>query len=233
MTTWKLSLCSLLIPLFFLACKGEEKKAAKTGISAQNLFLEYQVWGDEEREFVTVLLQLRNKSRNGKTVELAAPGFVELDGEVLQPDSSRLSGVFYETQRPLAEFAGKHKITIRDENKDLVSEEFEYTPFTLATPLSQKVKKAGLTLTLKGLNTEDKLRVTMVDTVFSTADINELMPVINGKLQISSEALQDVKEGPVTLLLFKEEERRIENPSVKGGKIAVTYGLKREFDLEK
>lgn len=219
------------LALMGVGCKEEEKGPVKKGISSQSLFLEYQVWGDEEREYVTVLLQLRQKNNNGKTVKLNPPGFVELDGEVLQPDSSRMSGYFYEALKPLSEFAGRHKITVADENKEQVSEEFEYTPFRLASSIGERVGKEGLSLRLSGLKAEDRVRVILVDTVFSTPDINEMLPVVSGRLEISGELLTSVRTGPVTLLLFKEEDRRIYHPAVSGGKIAVTYGLKREFDL--
>jgi hypothetical protein len=217
--------------LLCLGCREEGKEPAKRGISAQNLFLEYQVWGDEERGMATVLLQLRQKNNNGKTVWLDSPGQVELDGEELLPDSSGMTGFFYETQRSLPEFAGRHTIIVTDETGKQVSEEFEYTPFTLATPLRGKIGKERLVLRISGLKKEDQLRVTLVDTVFYTPDINELMPVVNGRLQITPEQLSDVESGPVTLLLFKEEERRIQNPAVRGGKIAITFGLMREFEL--
>jgi hypothetical protein len=231
MTTGNPTLWSLVLLLWCTACNEEAKEPVKTGVSAENLFLEYQVWGDEERGIATALLQLRQKNNNGKTVKLEQPGFVELDGEVLQPDSSRMTGFFYEVQKPLESFGGRHKITIQDENKDQVSEEFEYTPFTLSTPLGKRVRKQPFQLSLSGLKNEDRLRIILVDTVFNSPDINELVPVVNGRLQVTRELLQDVRTGPVTLLLFKEEDRRIQNPAVKGGKIAITYGLKREFDL--
>lgn len=219
--------------LVLAGCNEEGEAPAKKGISMEDLFLEYQVWGDEARGQVNVLLQLRQKNNKGHTVRLNPPGSVELDGEVLPADSSRMTGVFYETQKSLEGFAGKHTITVRDERGRRVSEAFEYTPFTLATPLDGRVGRDDLVLQLSGLKLPDKVRVTLVDTVFRTQDINELMPVVNGRLHITREQLQHVKEGPVTLLLFKEEERRIENTAVRGGKMAVTYGLMREFDLAK
>lgn len=193
--------------------------------------MEYQVWGDEGRGQVNVLLQLRQKNNRGKTVQLDPPGSVKLDGEVLRPDSSRMTGIFYEAHLPLAEFAGRHKIIVTGENGEQVVEEFEYTPFTLITPLEGRVGRQNLVLELSGLTNGDRVRVTMVDMEFSTQDINELVSVVNGRLPITPEQLKDVQGGPVTLLLFKEEERVLQNPAVRGGRMAVTYGLMREFEL--
>jgi hypothetical protein len=231
MTFRNLTLWILSLALWGVGCKEEEKGPVKKGISSQSLFLEYQIWGEEEREYVTVLLQLRQKNSNGKTIKLNPPGSVELDGVVLQPDSSRMSGYFYEVLRPLTEFAGHHKITVADENKELVSEEFEYTPFRLTSSIGERVGKEGLSLRLSGLKAADRVRVILVDTVFSSPDINEMLPVVNGRLEVGPELLTSVYTGPVTLLLFKEEDRRIHHSAISGGKIAITYGVKREFDL--
>lgn len=219
------------IVLFCSGCTEEGKAPAKNAVRATNLYLEYQVWGDEERGEVTVLLQLRQKSNRGGTVKLAAPGSVALDGEALPADSSRRGGVFYEARRSVEDFAGPHKIIVTDESGAQVSETFEYTPFTLAAPLKERVGRKNLVLTLAGLAKEDTLRVTLVDTVFSTGDINEVVPVVDGRLHITPQQLKEVTTGPVTLLLFKEQEGPIANPGVRGGTRSVTYGLMREFEL--
>lgn len=224
--------CGAFALLLLLAgCSEEGTTPAKRGTSARDLFLEYQVWGDEQREHVNVLLQLRQKNNRGQTVRLDPPGLVKLDDEVLQADSSRMTGIFYETQKPLEAFAGPHKITVVDEKEQQVSEEFDYAPFKLTTPLNGRVGRDDLILNLSGLKPGEKIRVTLIDTVFRTQDINELMPVVGGRLHITREQLRAVKTGPVTLLLFKEMDHPIENPALRGGKMAVTYGLMREFEL--
>lgn len=222
---------ALALGLLFAGCNEEEAAPAKKGISARDLYLEYQVWGDEARGYVNVLVQVRRRNNRGQTIRMDPPGFVKLDDEVLQPDSSRMTGVFYETQKPLEAFAGRHTLTVAHAKDEQVSDEFEYTPFTLATPLEGRVRREGLVLKLNGLKADDKVRVTLVDTVFRTQDINELVPVVGGRLQLTAEQLREVKGGPVTLLLFKEEDRPIDNPALRGGKMAVTYGLMREFEL--
>src|SRR5215204_2069107 len=118
MTTGNLTSWTLAVLICCTGCSEVQREPVKNGISTESLFLEYQVWGDEERAYVTALLQLRQKNNKGKTVKLDPPGFVELDGEVLLADSSRMTGFFYEIQKPLEGFAGKHKITVQDENKD-------------------------------------------------------------------------------------------------------------------
>lgn len=231
MTRTKRWCWTLALGLLFAGCNEEGAAPAKNGISARDLYLEYQVWGDEARGQVNVLVQVRRRNNKGPTLRIDPPGFVKLDDEVLHPDSSRMTGIFYETQRPLEAFGGRHTLSVANGRDEPVSETFDYTPFTLVTPLEGRVRRDDLVLKLSGLKAEDRLRVTLVDTVFRTQDINELVPVVGGRLQLTAEQLREVESGPVTLLLFKEEDHPIENPALRGGKMAVTYGLMRAFEL--
>jgi len=40
-----------------------------------------------------------------------------------------------------------------------------------------------------------------------------------------------VRKGPVVLELYLEQERPLKQHTTAGGKISITYGLKKEFDL--
>ncbi len=71
----------------------------------------------------------------------------------------------------------------------------------------------------------------MIDTVFSTTDINRLDTLKNNEILIERLALRDVSSGPVSLLLFKEEEEQVYASELYGGKKMVTFGLKRELEL--
>ena len=64
-------------------------------------------------------------------------------------------------------------------------------------------------------------------------DINRLQTVTDGKLVISPEELQTVAAGPVTLMLYKEVEKTLEKGTLSGGRLSITYGLSREFELVK
>ena len=62
------------------------------------IYFDYRVWGDEENDNVTVRLQYLIGGENGNTIVLEDPGKVEFDGEILQADSSRMNGFYYEVQ---------------------------------------------------------------------------------------------------------------------------------------
>jgi hypothetical protein len=40
-----------------------------------------------------------------------------------------------------------------------------------------------------------------------------------------------LKNGPINLQFYKELEKQVKNGTREGGKLSITYGLKREFEL--
>jgi hypothetical protein len=159
---------------------------------------------------------------------LKDPARVELDGEIIPVDSARLTGAYYEIQKPAESFVGKHTITFTDFNKKEYSEEFEYKPFSMETELDE-VSRGDLVFELEGLEKEDYLHVSATDTSFASRDIVEIDTVRNGKLIIPANKLRYLVDGPITLLLSKETQKIIRNEI--RGRITVNYGLKREFEL--
>jgi hypothetical protein len=72
----------------------------------------------------------------------------------------------------------------------------------------------------------------LIDTAFLSRDINEIDTVKDGRLIIPSEKLNNLVDGPITLLLYRETERPIRNGTRAGGRIVVSYGLRRAFELK-
>ena len=56
--------------------------------------------------------------------------------------------------------------------------------------------------------------------------------VKNGRVIVSRQDLETVVNGPIHLELYKEVERPVKNGTDEGGKLAITYGVKREFVLK-
>jgi hypothetical protein len=226
-----LFLMTIMVVICFTGCKEEDKKVVQ-GLPLRSIYLDYQVWGEEEKEYVTVLIRLFENSNFKRPVALPAPGFVELDGQVLTADSSEMAGHFYEIQFHIDDFDGMHKITIADTWGQQASEEFEFSSFALREEIPDLVtKRNDFTLPILGLKDGEFVRVIMIDTVFSTTDINRLDTLRNNEIVIERQALQNVANGPVSLLLFKEEEEQVYAPELYGGKKMVTFGLKRELEL--
>ncbi|TAL41349.1 MAG: hypothetical protein EPN92_13050 [Chitinophagaceae bacterium] len=225
------TLISISNLIFLSACTSNEIGNSKD-VNPDAIFFDYKIWAEEGRESVTVNLQYRMGGPNGTTLVIDEPGSVKLDGEELQLDSAKLTGAYYEVQKSLDSFTGKHTIVFTDLNKKEYREEFEFTPFTLEPDVPATLTRGNLVFNLKGLDPIDYVRVLATDTSFTSTDINDVDTVRNGRLVISSDRLSSLVNGPVNLEFYKEVEKPLKNTAKEGGKLFLTYGLKREFELK-
>jgi hypothetical protein len=224
-------LASVSALVFIAACTSNEIGNSKD-VNPDAVYFDYKIWGEEGKEEVTVNLQYRMGGKNGTTLMLDAPSKVLLDGEELRVDSAKFSGAFYEVQKPTTAFAGNHTISFTDLNKNEYKEEFSFTPFSLDPDVPAVITRGELVFTFKGLEPVDYLTVVLTDTSFSSKDINDLDTVKNGRLVINSERLSAVVNGPINLQFIKEGNQDLKNTTKEGGKLYMSYGLKREFELK-
>ena len=223
------------VPLGFLlviliSCTSNEIGNSKD-VNPDAVFFDYEVWADEGKD-VTINLQYRMGGKNGTTLVLDEPSKVFLDGEQLNVDSAKVTGAYYETQKPAALFTGKHTISFTDLNKKEYKEEFEFTPFTLEPEIPATLKRGDLDFNFKGLDSIDHLSVILTDTSFTSIDINDIDSVKNGRLVISADRLSALVNGPINLQFYKEKEKPVKNGTKEGGRLLIRFGLKREFELK-
>ena len=218
--------------VFLFSCTSNEIGNSKD-VNPDAVFFDYEVSSDNDSSDVTVNLQYRMGGENGTTLVLNEPSKVLLDGEQLEADSAKVTGAFYEIQKPLSSFAGKHTISFTDLNKKVYREEFEFTPFIFEPGVPAILERGDLVFTFKGLEPVDVLSVTLTDTSFQSADIiNDTDTVRNGRLVIASYRLSALVNGPINLQLYKEVDKPIKNGTQEGGNIHFRYGLKRQFELK-
>ena len=222
-----------LVSLVFLfSCTSNEIGNSKD-VNPEAVFFDYEVWAEENKEDVTVNLQYRMGGKNGTTLVLDEPSKVILDGEQLKVDSAKVTGAYYEVQRPLTSFSGKHTINFTDLNKKEYNEEFEFTPFSLDPEVPSILNRGDLVFDFIGLDSVDVLSVTLTDTSFQSADIsNDIDTVRNGRLVIKADRLSALVNGPVHLQFYREQTLPLKNATKEGGKFMITYGLKRDFELK-
>jgi hypothetical protein len=217
--------------LLLFSCTGNETGKRKD-VNPEAVFLDYFISGEEGDPNVKVLLQYRFGGPNGATLLLDDPAQVELDGQLIKADSSKLTGAYYEVLKPMNEFAGKHTITFTDANNKKYEEEFIFKPFKLKAGIPAVVKRGELIFELDGLNPVDYIRVFATDTSFATPTINRVDTVKNGRILITVTELEDLVNGPINLEFYKEDERPVKNAPKRGGRIAITYGVKEGFELK-
>jgi ATP-dependent protease Clp ATPase subunit len=156
---------------------------------------------------------------------------VELDGEVLKADSAKMTGVYYEVQKPVKTFSGKHTITFTALNNKKYRESFNFQPVTLAKPVPEILQRSDLIFEFNGLSPDDLVRVLMTDTSFLSEEINRIDSVKNGRIIITKKELKALSNGPVHMQIIKEYEKEVKNGTKEGGRLSISYGLRREFEL--
>jgi hypothetical protein len=222
-----------LVLLVLLAGCSHNPKSPAQKVGTSRVYADYKIWGEEGREAVTCMLQFHQENKDGPSLLLTEPSRVTLDGEVLVADSARLTGAFYEVQKPLATFAGPHTIVFTDAEGVTYEETFNWQPLQLLNNDNFSNRQGDWELQVQGAEPGEPVRVLLTDTAFATEDINNLQPVQNGALIIPQMAFEKIAPGPVTLTLYKEIERPLQNGTRAGGRIAITYSLARELELRK
>jgi len=221
----------MAILLVLTGCKNADKKGDQP-VSPDNIYFDYQVTGAEGDDNLTIKLQYREEDEEGDGLAFGEPGKVEVDGQRILADSSRMSGYFYELQKPGADFAGPHFILFTSSTGKEYREEFNFQPITLLTPIGDTVRRDELVLEFEGLGPDDQIRLLLTDTSFINDGINRMEKILDGRLVISREDLETIGTGPVQLELIREYERGVKNRTDAGGRLQITYSLKREFFLK-
>jgi len=222
---------AFLILLISSSCSSNEIGDSKD-VNPETVYVNYRVSGDEETAMATVQLQFRFGGKNGTTLVLTEPAGVTLDGKQLTVDSSRFNGAYYETMIPVADFAGKHTIVFTGYDGKQYKEEFDYPVLSFAQELPAQVKRGPLNIELNGLNDKDRVEVILTDTSYYSKDIARTDTVKNGRIHISALDMENLRNGPIVLELIRQENRPLNQAPQEGGRIQISYGLKREFTLE-
>jgi hypothetical protein len=225
-------LIATLALLFFSSCNNNNEIGHAGDVSPEAIYFDYRISGDEGNPNATVLLQYRFGGENGTTLTIDEPGKVELDNTTLKADSTKITGAYYEWQKPVKEFAGRHTIRFTGYNGKKYEEEFIFQPFTLCCGLPDTLKTDSALLEIKGLNNGDILNLIMTDTVFGSNGVERRVKMSDGKITITPDDIQSLAPGPIHLELELEKRQPVKNGTAEGGRIVVVYTVRREFWLK-
>lgn len=221
----------ICVNICFVSCANNESINNKS-LTSSSIYFDYQVWGDEESKEVTVKLQYRYKSAEGITILPDHTGKVEFDGQVIEADTSRMNGFYYEAMFPLANSGGEHTIVFTDPDDKQYKEGFDFPIIFLKNKLPLVIQREDLVIELAGLDTGKIVRVLLTDTSFYSRDIDKTDTIRNGKITITQRDLENLKNGPVHIEIFKEEERPLKEATTAGGCLYLSYSLKRVLELK-
>ncbi|HQX98123.1 MAG TPA: hypothetical protein PLT02_14585 [Chitinophagaceae bacterium] len=223
----------LLITLLIsgVSCGSKDKKVDTT-LEIDNIYFDYKISAEEGYDNLTVLLKYRNDDKNGDAFAPEVLKNIKLDEEILVPDSSKMGGVFYEIQKPINTFTGKHYITFFTNEGKEFKEEIVFSPMILTTVIPETIKREDLVLDFTGLENEDHVRIVLTDTSFFNDGVNRIDAVLNNQMILSKKDLESLADGPILLEFIREFERPIKNAGEAGGRVRINYTLRRSFNLQ-
>ncbi len=217
-----------LVILFLSGCENVDRRDP----NGENLFFDYKITGMEWLEDVTIMLQFREGGPYGNSIPLDSLASIELDGEALIADSSKMTGAYYELHKNAAEFTGKHTLTYTTADGDKYSTDFEFEPLGLREELPDTISREEFLLPLTGIKKGDIVRLLLTDTSFTSDGVDRMDTVSTEGFSIKARDLARLNPGPISMELIKEIERNIEGPSSEGGWLAISYSISRQFYLK-
>jgi hypothetical protein len=213
-----------LIVLFFISCKSRDKNALP---GENELFPDYKIIAEEGNDNLLVMAQFKEGGEEGDALSLETPATILLDGAMMEKDSAKIGGIYYEMYKPVDSFAGRHRFSFTNGDKKMVETEFDFQPFSLQAPLPDTIFRRQMQLGFAGLDEGAMVRIVLTDTSFESEGVNELRRVRDNKMNIDSATLSSLQNGPVQLTLTREYEQ----PVKTGGRLLILYTLRREFFL--
>lgn len=168
--------------LFLTACFSASRK--EEDLPMDDIFFEYTINAEEGNDSVSVLLRFKEFDEYGPAISIE-PGTVYLDGQLLSPDSTEMTGPFYATSRQVQAFTGKHSIEVRLPDQKKYKEEFSFKPFSLLPGFRDTITRGKLQLDFAGLVNGDILRVLMTDTSFTGDGIHRVDTVWHNRVQFT------------------------------------------------
>jgi hypothetical protein len=213
------------------ACLNNETKQTPPESSVEEIIHDYRISSEEGGENVALLLQHRAGGL-GEPGILVENSRLSLDGRQLEPDSAKLTGVFYEVQLPAAGFEGVHQLVFTDAKGEEHRADFTYKPFTLSEELPKTLRRKPFTIRLANFPTEPStVQLVMIDTSFSSGDVNEELQIENAELTVTEKQLSRLTNGPVTLELYYDQKLPLKNFASGRGRILISHSLRRQFHL--
>ncbi len=225
-------LISVTAILLLSACTNNEIGGSKD-VNPDAVFFDYQITGDEDDAMATVLLQFRFGGPHGTTLVLDDPSFVSFDGNKIAVDSSRMAGAYYEVRVPVNRMAGQHNILFSNSDGKQYTQDFSFQPLALQATIPDSVQAGNLQLPLSGVEDGGAVRMVLMDTSRNGEGIDRVDTVRNGAILLHAAELAQLTPGPIHLELLRDVRVPLTSTTPEGGKMTISYSLRREFVLKR
>jgi hypothetical protein len=201
---------------------------------AQNdwLFLDYQVTGEDGVPEAVVRVQFHLAGPEGQALLLDTPAAVLFDGHPMQEGKSKMNGGYYEAAFLLDETDNVHFITYRDPSGHIYNDTFSFPFFGLTEEFPPTVNRSkGLSVNFSGLDSATVIHSLLTDTSFYGRGLDRVDTIMENKIYFTDKELYALKDGPIHLEFFREEEHFLQRKGQLHGRLYMSYNVSREFEL--
>ena len=215
---------SLVLCFVLLSCDSNEIGDSKD-VNQDKIYLDYEIDYTQGDEYVTGSFQFRFAGSAGTTLVLNEPSRVELDGELLNIDSSEFAGAFYELRKKFTDFIGKHTISFTDANGKKLENTFDFAPFTLHGIPSSVSKNEDLVFyyNLRQMAATDYIEINSIGT---DSSFHFTFTGPDNKIIIPAKELQRQQGKTLNLECTLYREMPLLQSTSEGGFLKITYRAK-------
>jgi hypothetical protein len=208
------------------ACSSNEIGNSKD-VAPETVYQQYNIRYNENDDKVELHAQFRFGGRNGTTLVLNGPSGISLDGQAIRVDSSDFGGAFYDTERPVARFAGNHRFVFTDINGKKYENGFVFEPFRLVNPPAKAPRSQPLALYFDGstLRNGDAIELNAINTD-SAFSITHSITGENYTALIPAENLQKQKGSQLSLSITLRRSLPLQQSTAEGGEMQLHYQLR-------
>ncbi|PZR25283.1 MAG: hypothetical protein DI535_18890 [Citrobacter freundii] len=229
-----LLITGLLAGLMMAGCNAGTLQKKKKEPVSDGLFVDCQAIGYEERPDVTVRVQFRMGGPEGDAVMLEEPAMIYFDGLPMDTGSTKMTGGYYEAvfEAAAEETRVGHEIHYKDASGQSFRDTFYFPFFRLAKELPESVNRdKDLEISFTGLGKQDEIHAMLSDTSYYGRGIDRIDTIENGLLKYTAADLKTLKDGPVHIEFYKEDEWWLRRQMVARGRVYLSYSISREFEL--
>lgn len=206
------------------ACDSTEIGDSKD-VNQDKIYMDYHIACEEATDHVVLNFKYRFAGSAGTTLVLNDPSQVELDGKKLAVDSTEFAGAYYEVEKKISQYTGKHLVSFTDFAGKKWDNGFDIAPIQLDPLPATADKKKDLVIAYStvsmGANDYAEISSSGTDSSFR---YEQQGPAKSITIPVKELKRQKGKSFFVTCTFYKEIA--LSQTASEGGRLKMTYKLR-------
>ncbi|MEP7319300.1 MAG: hypothetical protein ABI921_11180, partial [Panacibacter sp.] len=120
-----------------------------------------------------------------------------------------------------------HTIVFTDVNGTIHQEQFNFSHISCSNEIPVSIGKEDWVIPFDGVTPDDIININISDTASATEDININSEPGSNKLTVSGQQLAQLRNGPLQVIIYKQQLMPLQQPTKEGGKFIINYDIKQ------